>query len=91
MNSQPAEDKAVIVTGAAQGIGKAIAQRFAVEGGRVALFDINAAAAERTAAEIGGATIGVAGDVANEQDVERVFADVDSADSRPCARRDHSQ
>ncbi len=76
MNAQPVKDKVVIVTGAAQGIGKAIAQRFALEGGRVAIFDINAAAAEQTAAEIGGETMGVAGDVSKEQDVERVFAEV---------------
>jgi NAD(P)-dependent dehydrogenase (short-subunit alcohol dehydrogenase family) len=76
MNAQPLKDKAVIVTGAAQGIGKAIAQRFALEGGRVAVFDINASAAEETAAEIGGSAIGVSGDVANERDVERVFAEV---------------
>ena len=76
MNAQPLKDKAIIVTGAAQGIGKAIAQRFALEGGRVAVFDINAAAAEETAAEIGGSAIGVSGDVANERDVERVFAEV---------------
>lgn len=76
MNAQPLKDKVVIVTGSAQGIGKAIAQRFALEGGRVAVFDINAAAAAETAAEIGGSAIGVSGDVANERDVERAFAEV---------------
>jgi NAD(P)-dependent dehydrogenase (short-subunit alcohol dehydrogenase family) len=76
MNSQPVEGKSVIVTGAAQGIGKAIAQRFADEGGRVAILDVNGDAAKKTASEIGGATIGIAGDVSNEADVDRAFADV---------------
>jgi len=42
------------VTGAASGIGLAIAWRFARAGMRVALFDVDAGAAERAAAEIGG-------------------------------------
>jgi 2-hydroxycyclohexanecarboxyl-CoA dehydrogenase len=44
-----------IVTGGANGIGRAIAVRLAAEGARVAVADIQAAAAERTAAEIRGA------------------------------------
>jgi len=76
MNPQPLAGKTAIVTGAAQGIGKAIAQRFAAEGAQVALVDINATAAERAATEIGGSTIGIAGDVANGKEVERAFADV---------------
>jgi 2-hydroxycyclohexanecarboxyl-CoA dehydrogenase len=51
-------EKIAIVTGAAQGIGRAIASRLADEGAKVALADIQVDAAERAAAEIrtGGAT-----------------------------------
>ncbi len=43
------QDKAVIVTGAGSGIGRAIAKRLAQEGCRVGIFDVNAAAADETA------------------------------------------
>jgi len=44
--------KVAIVTGAAQGIGRAIASRFAEEGAKVAIADINEAIAAKTAEEI---------------------------------------
>ena len=44
--------KVAIVTGAAQGIGRAIATRLAAEGAKVAICDINEAVASQTAAEI---------------------------------------
>src|SRR5271168_3378415 len=44
--------KVAIVTGAAQGIGRAIATRLAEEGARVAIADIQEAAARATAAEL---------------------------------------
>ena len=46
-------DKVVVVTGAAQGIGEAIARRCAAEGAHVALWDLDGAAARDTAGEIG--------------------------------------
>ncbi|MGO9641092.1 MAG: SDR family NAD(P)-dependent oxidoreductase [Candidatus Acidiferrales bacterium] len=58
--------KVAIVTGAAQGIGHAIAQRLAAEGAKVALADIQLDSAEQAAAEIrrgGAAAIAVALDV----------------------------
>jgi 3-oxoacyl-[acyl-carrier protein] reductase len=48
-------DKVVIVTGAAAGIGRATARRFAAEGCRVAGFDLNAGAGEALVAEISNA------------------------------------
>ncbi len=48
------KDKSAIVTGAASGIGKEIALFFAHEGAKVAIADLNKAAADATAAEIVG-------------------------------------
>lgn len=48
----PAAIKAVI-TGGVSGLGLAVAQRFVADGGRVALFDINAGKGERAAAQLG--------------------------------------
>ncbi|MBE0623323.1 MAG: SDR family oxidoreductase [Burkholderiales bacterium] len=46
------KDKVAIITGAASGFGEAIAQRFAAEGAKVIVDDINAAGGERVAEEI---------------------------------------
>jgi 3-hydroxybutyrate dehydrogenase len=65
--------KSALVTGAASGIGKGIASAIAREGGKVAIADLNLAAAEAAAAEIrtlGAEAIAVAMDVADEQAVQ---------------------
>ena len=64
--------KAAIVTGAASGFGEGIARRFAAEGARVLVADLNQAGAERVAGEIGGVAIG--GDVSREADVAAMVA-----------------
>ena len=46
------KDKVAIVTGAASGIGKEIALTYAREGAKVAIADLNKAAAEATASEL---------------------------------------
>ena len=64
--------KVAIVTGAASGLGKAIAVRFAQEGAKIAIADLNKQAADAAAAEIaaaGGQAIVVAMDVTSEEDV----------------------
>ncbi|RRH78414.1 glucose 1-dehydrogenase [Falsigemmobacter faecalis] len=51
------QGKTAIVTGAGSGFGAGIARRFVQEGARVILADINPAAAEAVAAEIGGIAV----------------------------------
>ena len=73
------KDKICIVTGAASGIGKEIALTYAREGARVAIADLNRAAAEATAAEIeshGHAALAVAVDVTDEAQVNAAVAAV---------------
>ena len=64
--------KAVIVTGAAQGMGEAFARNFAAAGARVMLADRNGGQAAEVAQDInasGGSAISMAADMANEDDV----------------------
>lgn len=73
------QDKVVVVTGAAGGIGTAIARRFASEGARVVVTDVNAAGVEATAASLreeGGRARGVAGDISKSTGCKAVVADV---------------
>ena len=75
-------NKVCIVTGAASGIGKEMATRFAQEGGRVAIADLNKAAAQAAADEItarGGKAIAVAMDVTSEEQVNAAIAGVVAA------------
>ena len=62
-------NKVAVVTGAAGGIGKAIAKRFIAEGARVAIADLKAEAATATAQELGPNAFVITMDVTNEQSV----------------------
>jgi rhamnulose-1-phosphate aldolase/alcohol dehydrogenase len=75
---KPLATRIALVTGAASGIGKAIAQRLAAEGACVVVADLDPAKAGAAAAEIGNAdvAIGVAADVS---DAAAVAAAVDAA------------
>lgn len=57
------QEKTAMVTGAASGFGKGIAQTFAREGARVAVLDLDRAGAEAVAQEIGGGAIAIECDV----------------------------
>ena len=65
------KEKVAFVTGAASGIGRAIARRFAAAGARVVIADLNLDAATAVAREIGPVdrALGVAVDVTNEMAV----------------------
>jgi 3-hydroxybutyrate dehydrogenase len=73
------KDKVTIITGAASGIGKDIAVRFAREGAKVAIADLKLEAADATASEIcaaKGVAMGVAMDVSDEKAVNAGVAAV---------------
>jgi 3-oxoacyl-[acyl-carrier protein] reductase len=55
--------RSAVVTGGAQGFGRAIAQRFAASGARVAIWDRDTGLAEKTAAELGARVVAVDCDV----------------------------
>jgi 3-oxoacyl-[acyl-carrier protein] reductase len=66
------DNKIAIVTGAGSGFGRGIAQRFAAEGARVVVNDINAENGERVAREIGANARFIVGDVTRDTDVRRM-------------------
>ena len=70
------DGKVALVTGAAQGIGRAIAERLAAEGARVAVSDMDVEGARSTAAAIGKGAIAVALDVTNDQSITDAVAAV---------------
>jgi len=71
------QGRIALVTGAASGIGKAIATRLAAEGACVVVADLDLAKAQAAAAELGGTdvAVGVAANVADEQAVQRAIDD----------------
>jgi 3-oxoacyl-[acyl-carrier protein] reductase len=70
------KDQVAVITGGAQGIGKAIATLFASEGAKLVLSDIDEAMVQATAAQIGKEksveTLGVKGNVAQFADCEKL-------------------
>jgi pyridoxal 4-dehydrogenase len=70
------EGRLAVVTGGAQGIGKAIAKQVAENGAKVVIADKNGSGAEAAAAEIGHGARGFACDVSNEADVAKLFDSV---------------
>jgi NAD(P)-dependent dehydrogenase (short-subunit alcohol dehydrogenase family) len=73
------EGKRTLVTGAARGLGLAIATLFTERGARVALADLDGATAEQAAATLGGESIALQCDVTKPQDVQKAIADTVAA------------
>lgn len=71
MSLSSLHDKVVIVTGAAGGIGSAVARRLSQDGARVVAVDLNGAAAQRLVGDLPTDAIAVSADVASADDVDR--------------------
>ncbi len=79
------QNRIVAVTGAAEGIGRAIALRCAAEGARLALIDFDAEALNRTAETVrasGALALAIAADVTEEAPVTDVFARIEAEHGR---------
>lgn len=64
--------KRIIITGAVNNIGRAAAQQFVIEGARVVVADIDAAAGHRTAEELGSGAHFIKADVTKEDEVREL-------------------
>ncbi len=72
------DERVIIITGGAAGIGRAFADAFSREGAKVALADINGPAAEASAAEInaaGGDALAISADVSDQAQTEAMAAE----------------
>lgn len=75
-------DKVALITGSGSGLGREMALRFAQEGAIVVINDVDADAGENAATEIGDRATFVAGDVSDDEDVERLLAAIRSKHGR---------
>jgi len=68
------QDKVVLVTGSARGIGRTIAEKFVELGAKVVISDLDQEAVNEVATEIGDSAIGVAANVVKSDDIESLLA-----------------
>ena len=74
------KDKVAVITGAGSGLGRAIALRFAQEGARIVIAELNEAGAEETLKQVhakGAEAFAVTTDVSDTQSVSRLFKAID--------------
>jgi len=71
------DGKAALITGAARGIGRAFAERYTVEGARVAVADIDLASAHATAKDIGHGAVAIELDVSKQASIEQAVAEAE--------------
>ena len=76
------KDKVAVITGAASGFGEGMAKRFAEEGARIVVADLNAKGAERVASEIGSAAIWVQTDVSQRSEFDEMVRETMDAFGR---------
>jgi NAD(P)-dependent dehydrogenase (short-subunit alcohol dehydrogenase family) len=72
------EGSVVIITGAGSGIGRALTAEFVEQGARVVAADLNGAAAEATAAQVGGDVVAMRADASAGEDIDALIAKADS-------------
>lgn len=76
------QNKVAIVTGAASGMGKAIAELYAKEGAKVVVSDLNLEGAQTVADSIklaGGEALAIKTNVASEEEINQLFSETQSA------------
>src|SRR5208282_468604 len=67
-------DKVAIITGAARGIGKAIAERYVKEGGKVVIADLNEEGAKTVATALGPTALAVKLDITRQESIDATVA-----------------
>ena len=82
MGASRLQDKVALITGAAGGIGAAIATGFVREGAQVLLSDADAERAQRLAEQLGGSAVALEHDVRSEREWEQVTASALQAHGR---------
>ncbi|PJF45286.1 MAG: beta-ketoacyl-ACP reductase, partial [Candidatus Thermofonsia Clade 3 bacterium] len=74
------KDQVVVITGGAQGLGEAFARRFACEGARVVIIDLQCDKCEQLAAQLGHVygveTLAISANVADHDAMQQVVSDI---------------